>query len=156
MQRAHVCAGLGLGFMLAASSTYAGEVQLSVENRIGGDSNVFRAANSRIDDGTPPEVHTAADKIHDGTIDISPTLGVHDDDEDISYGLNYAPTYRNFLKTSGIDGVDHRATARTERRGEIECRYPRLKSEILMRSRSLTLTVDPAPLPFDPKRRISR
>ncbi len=49
MQRAHVCAGLGIGFMLAASSTYAGQVELSVENRIGGDSNVLRTENPDAD-----------------------------------------------------------------------------------------------------------
>ncbi len=98
MQRAHVCAGLGIGFMLAASSTYAGQVELSVETRLGGDSNVFRQS---------------VDKTDDGTFDISPRLGVHDDDEDVSYGFDYAPTYRNFFKTSGIDGVDHNANART-------------------------------------------
>lgn len=98
MQRAHVCAGLGLGFMLAASSTYAGQANLSVETRLGGDSNVFRAST---------------DRINDGTLDISPTFGIHDDDEDVRYGLNYTPTYRNFFKTSGIDGVDHNANART-------------------------------------------
>ena len=98
MQRAHVCAGLGLGLMLAASSTYAGQVDLSVENRLGGDSNVFRQS---------------VDKTDDGTFDISPRFGVHDDDEDVAYGLAYAPTYRSFFKTSGIDGVDHIANART-------------------------------------------
>lgn len=83
--------------MLAASSTYAGQVELSVESRLGGDSNVFRAA---------------AERKNAGTFDIAPRLDLHDDDEDVTYGLDYAPIYRNFIKTSGIDGVDHRAGAR--------------------------------------------
>ena len=96
MQRALVCAGLGLGFMLAASSTYAGEVELSVENRIGGDSNVLRAEN--------PDA--------DGTWELTPRFGVHDDGENVYYGLGYQPTYRNFFETAGIDGVDHYADGR--------------------------------------------
>lgn len=83
--------------MLASSSTYAGQVDLSLETRLGGDSNVFRQAN---------------DKTEDGTFDISPRLAVHDDDADLTYGLDYMPTYRSFFKTSGIDGVDHTANAR--------------------------------------------
>ncbi len=97
MQRAHVCAGLGLGMMLVASSTYAGEVELSVESRIGGDSNVFR---------------TSTGKTHDGTFDISPRISVRDANDDLDYALSYRPTHRTFFETSGIDGVDHSADAR--------------------------------------------
>ena len=96
MQRAHVCAGLGIGFMLAASSTYAGQVELSVESRIGGDSNVLRTEN--------PDA--------DGTWEFAPRLGVREDGEYVVYGLDYQPTYRNFFTTSGIDGVDHYADGR--------------------------------------------
>jgi len=88
---------MGLGLMLATSSAHSGEVELSIENRIGGDSNVFR---------------TSSDAKSDGTFDISPRIAIRDDDEDVTYGLDYMPTYRTFFKTSGIDGVDHTANAR--------------------------------------------
>ncbi len=98
MQRSHVCAGVGLWIMLAASLTYAGQVDLSVESRLGGDSKVFRQSTDPIDDGT---------------IDISPRPDVYDDEEDVAYRVSYPPTYPKFFKTSGIDGVDHVASART-------------------------------------------
>lgn len=97
MQRAHVCAGLGLGMMLMASSTYAGEVELSLEGRIGGDSNVFRSSEDETDDGT---------------FDISPRIAVRDANDDLDYAFSYQPTHRSFFETSGIDGVDHNADAR--------------------------------------------
>jgi hypothetical protein len=97
MQRAHFCALWGLGLMLAASSTRAGQVELSVEGRLGGDSNVFRSS---------------ADEKDDGTFDISPRLSARDANDDLDYAFSYQPTYRTFFRTSGIDGVDHNADAR--------------------------------------------
>jgi hypothetical protein len=82
--------------LLAASSTRAGQVELSIENRIGGDSNVFRSE----------------DPIEDGTHEISPRIAVRDDVGNIFYSADYQPTYRTFFRTSGIDGLDHVAHAR--------------------------------------------
>ena len=96
MQRAHYCAGLGIGSMLAMSSAYAGELDLSIENRIGGDSNVFRSE----------------DPTEDGTHEISPRVAVRDDSENFAYSADYQPTYRSFFRTSGIDGLDHLAHGR--------------------------------------------
>jgi len=83
--------------MLAASSSFAGQVELFVESRVGGDSNVFRQSHDVTDDGT---------------VDVTSRLRVHDDTEDVNYAFDYQPTYRSFMKTSGIDGVDHNANGR--------------------------------------------
>lgn len=96
MQRAQLCAGLGIGLMLATSSAQAGQVDLSVEGRLGGESNVFRSETNRIEDGT---------------FEITPRLGVTERNDDLSYSLFYMPTHRTFIETSGIDGFDHRARA---------------------------------------------
>jgi len=94
MQRAQLCAGLGLGIMLATSAATAGQVDLSVEGRLGGESNVFRSELNRV---------------KDGTFEITPRLGVQERNDDLSYSLFYQPTHRTFIETSGIDGFDHRA-----------------------------------------------
>lgn len=96
MQRAQLCAGLGIGLMLATSSAQAGQVDLSVEGRLGGESNVFRSETNRV---------------KDGTFEITPRLGVQERNDDLSYSLFYMPTHRTFIETSGIDGFDHRARA---------------------------------------------
>ncbi|MEZ4333559.1 MAG: hypothetical protein R3F35_17525 [Myxococcota bacterium] len=77
--------------MLASSSTRAGQVDLSVENRLGFDSNVFRSTN----------------ETEDGTHEISPMLTVRDARDPLEYRFEYRPTYRTFMRTSGIDGADH-------------------------------------------------
>lgn len=98
MQRARACAGVGIGLMLAtASTTWAGQLDLSLENRLGGDSNVFRAEHDLTDDGTH---------------EIIPRVAVRDDTENLGYSLEYQPTYRTFFKTSGISGLDHVARGR--------------------------------------------
>ena len=94
MQRAQLCAGLGLGIMLATSAATAGQVDLSVEGRLGGESNVFRRERNLIEDGT---------------FEITPRLGVQERNDDLFYSLFYMPTHRTFIETSGIDGFDHRA-----------------------------------------------
>lgn len=98
MRRAQVCAGMGLLVMSFASSTWAGQAELSVENRLGGDSNVFRAIE---------------DEVEDGTHEITPRVAFRDEDTELGYAFEYQPTYRTFFKTSGIDGMDHAARGRT-------------------------------------------
>lgn len=100
MQRARFCALWGLGMMLASSSTRAGELELSVEGRLGGESNVFRSDDS-------PELNQ--DPTEDGIFDISPRVGARDRNDDFDYEAHYQPTYRSFFKTPRIDGVDHSA-----------------------------------------------
>jgi hypothetical protein len=94
MFRAPRCAVLGFGLMLVAASTEAREVQLSVENRMGGDSNVFRRTSGRVDDGF---------------YSLSPRLAVRETHSKLNYDFNYQPTYETYFETSGIDGFDHRA-----------------------------------------------
>lgn len=92
MRVARFCAGMGLGvLMLASTSTRAGQVELSVENRLGFDSNVFRSTN----------------ETEDGTHEISPMLVVREARDPLEYRFEYRPTYRTFMRTSGIDGADH-------------------------------------------------
>lgn len=94
MFRAPRCAVLGFGLMLVAASTEAREVQLSVENRMGADSNVFRRSSGRVDDGF---------------YSLSPRLAVRETHSKLNYDFNYQPTYETYFETSGIDGFDHRA-----------------------------------------------
>jgi hypothetical protein len=93
MFRVPRCAVLGFGLMLAAASTEAREMQLSIENRIGGDSNVFRRSSDRVDDG----FYT-----------ISPRVVVREENAKLNYDFSYQPTYETYFETSGIDGFDHR------------------------------------------------
>lgn len=102
MQRAQLCAGLGIGIMLATSAATAGQVDLSVEARLGGESNVFRSEDAPVQNRDPVE---------DGTFEITPRLGVSERSDDLSYSIHYQPTHRTFMETSGIDGFDHRARA---------------------------------------------
>jgi hypothetical protein len=92
MFRAPRCAVLGIGLMLAAASTEARELQLSIVNRIGGDSNVFRRS---------------ADRTADGFYAISPRVIVHEGHSKLNYDFSYQPTYQTYFETSGIDGFDH-------------------------------------------------
>jgi hypothetical protein len=94
MFRAQFCAVLGSGLMLAAASAEAGEVLLSVDSRIGGDSNVFR---------------TSDDRRQDGFIAFSPQLSVHELNRELNYSFGYRPTYETYFETSDIDGFDHKA-----------------------------------------------
>jgi hypothetical protein len=84
--------------MVSATALQARELELSIGQRIGGDSNVLR---------------TDGREIEDGFYEFAPTLvareGRH---EDLSYVIRYAPRYRAFFETDGIDGVDHFQSAR--------------------------------------------
>jgi len=93
MFRALCCAALGFGLMLVSASTEARELELSVENRIGVDSNVFRRSSERE---------------ADGFYAISPRLTVREGHSNLNYDFSYEPTYRTYYTTSGIDGFDHR------------------------------------------------
>jgi hypothetical protein len=96
MFRAPRCAVLGFGLMLVAASTEAREVELSIENRVGGDSNVFR---------------TSSNRTGDGFYAISPRLVLRERNSKLNYDFSYIPTYETYFETSGIDGFDHRGRA---------------------------------------------
>ena len=51
MFRAFLCALLG-SMMLCATSVNAREALISIEGRIGGDDNIFRQSDDKIDDGS--------------------------------------------------------------------------------------------------------
>lgn len=93
MSRAQICAVLGFGLMLAAASTEARELGLSVDSRIAGDSNVFRSASNRIEDGF---------------LSLSPRVSLREPNSTLNYDFSYAPTYEAYFETSGINGFDHR------------------------------------------------
>jgi hypothetical protein len=99
MFRARLCAALGIGLMLVSASTEAREIELSVDTRIGGDSNVFR---------------NQADKKSDGFFQLAPKLVVREQNSNLNYNFNYRPTYETYFQTSGIDGFDHRAVGELE------------------------------------------
>jgi predicted porin len=69
-------------------------VQLSVENRMGGDSNVFRRNSGRVDDGF---------------YSLSPRVAIRETHSKLNYDFHYQPTYETYFESSGIDGFDHRA-----------------------------------------------
>jgi hypothetical protein len=96
MFRAPRCAVLGFGLMLVAASTEAREVELSIENRMGADSNVFR---------------TSSNRTGDGFYAISPRLVLRERNSKLNYNFSYIPTYETYFETSGIDGFDHRGRA---------------------------------------------
>ncbi|MFO0691458.1 MAG: hypothetical protein U0900_22360 [Myxococcota bacterium] len=82
--------------MLTGTSAWAGQADLSLETRLGGDSNVFRQ-----------EKRDHPKLTSDGTFDLSPRVGFRDENDDLPYSFDYQPTYRKFMTTSGITGVDH-------------------------------------------------
>lgn len=107
MSRAHVCASiLGLGLMLAAASTDARELELFVENRIGGDSNVFR----RSKEGSVPTTRG-------GVWEIAPRLTLRDSKDELQYEFAYQPAYEQFFALEGnsnednVSGFDHNGRA---------------------------------------------
>lgn len=109
MARAHFCASLlGLGLMLAASSTDARELEFFIENRLGGDSNVFRRSEESTGDLRPKA---------GGVWEISPRLTLRDDRDELEYDFRYQPTYERFfaVEDSGdegdFSGFDHTASA---------------------------------------------
>ena len=98
MVRAHVCVLVGLGLMLAAASTQARQLELSVENRLGGTDNVFQVAKES--PATPKE---------DGFWELAPRLVVRDDQDELSYDFRYQPSFEKYFKTSNVDGWDQNA-----------------------------------------------
>ena len=69
MFRAHVCALIGFVVMLAAAQTQARELALSVDARVGGDSNIFRTENDPVRN---------RDETADGYFEFSPKVGVRE------------------------------------------------------------------------------
>ena len=99
MFRAQTCAVLGFGLMLAAASTEARELELSVENRIVGDSNVFR---------------TSSDERSDAYYALSPRILVREGNSKLDYEFSYRPTYET--AHSGSCGEQSCAIRRTTSR----------------------------------------
>lgn len=109
MARAHVCASLlGLGLMLVASSTEARELEFFVENRLGGDSNVFRRSEESTGNVRPKR---------GGVWEISPRITLRDRRDELEYDFRYQPTYERFFAVeeggdeSDFSGFDHTASA---------------------------------------------
>ena len=107
MVRARICALLGLGLMLASASAESRELEFFVENRIGGDSNVFREPTKILDPGPSRRQN----KTEDGFWEVSPRVTLRHKNDDLNYNFRYQPTYQHFFDTSGINGVDHNARA---------------------------------------------
>lgn len=101
MLHARFCAVLGFALMLAATQANARELRLSVDNNIGGDSNIFRrSANPRAD----------------GLFEFSPRALVRNTQDTLEYEFSYRPTYQAYLSTAGISGFNHNG------RGDVEWR----------------------------------
>lgn len=98
MYRAFVATMMG-SVMLCAASADAGEAVLSLESRIGGDSNIFRQPQGKVDDGF---------------FELVPRLRVREQREELNYNFEYVPVYETYFETSGIDGWDQGANGRVE------------------------------------------
>ncbi|MFK7894223.1 MAG: hypothetical protein AB8G23_00200 [Myxococcota bacterium] len=94
MLRGRCSAVLGMVLMLATSQAEAREVGLFVEGRIGGDSNVLRSGQ---------------EKVEDGFFEISPRISLSEKHRQFNYDIAYRPTFRTFAETEDIDGLDHLA-----------------------------------------------
>ena len=92
MFRAQVCAILGTALMFASAQAKARELIVSVDSRIGGDSNVFRRS---------------ANALSDGLWEFSPRALVRDTRETLEYKFSYRPTYQAYFTRAGISGFDH-------------------------------------------------
>lgn len=93
MYRALFRAVIGLSLLLATTSAKATEVDLSVDTRLGYDSDVFR--------------RIGAGRKADGYWDIAPRVVVSDGSEARNYRLDYRPNFQRFFKFSRASGVDH-------------------------------------------------
>lgn len=101
---------LGLGLLLATPATEARELELYLENRIGGDSNVFRRESTRGSGAPSPK--------SGGVYEISPRITLRDQTyDDTSYQFSYQPTFEQFFALGGtenvgdVSGLDHTAFA---------------------------------------------
>jgi hypothetical protein len=108
MVRARICALLGLFLMLAASTTEARELELSLEGRLGGDSNIFRVPTGGLGD-------VEQNSPGDGTFEFAPRIILRESNRALNYKMSYQPFFDNFFgtdsRTSGVNGVDHDARA---------------------------------------------
>lgn len=95
MFRGRRSAVLGLFLMLAACSAEARELGLSIDGRVGGDSNVTRSRD---------------DEIEDGFFEVSPRFSLTESQQEFNYNVYYRPTFTTFAKSSNIDGIDHLAS----------------------------------------------
>ncbi|MEM9173934.1 MAG: hypothetical protein AAGC67_01780 [Myxococcota bacterium] len=98
---------LGLGILLAASATDARELEFYLENRIGGDSNVFRREQTSAP-GRP--------SVKGGAVyEITPRVTLRDRGDALEYEFTYQPTYEQFFLLEGnngvgdVSGLDHSA-----------------------------------------------
>ena len=96
MFRARICAFMGFCLMLAPASSEARELRFSVENRVGGNDNVFRSNED-----------ASVDKKADGFWEIAPRLSLAERRGDLTYALQYQPTYEQYFSQEGVSGFDH-------------------------------------------------
>ena len=93
--------------MLAASSTDAREIEFFIENRLGGDSNVFRRADETANSDLDPKAG--------GVWEVSPRVTLRDQQDELEYDFRYQPTYERFFAIedggddNGVSGLDHTA-----------------------------------------------
>jgi len=89
------------GLVLSASPVGARQLELSLEQSIRGDSNLFRSSSV---------------EVADGSYEIAPSIAIVEHRETLDYRLFYKPSYEVFFRSSSLDGFDHEAL------GEIEWR----------------------------------
>lgn len=136
--------GVLLGFVLMwpATALQARELELSIGQRIGGDSNVLR---------------TDGREIEDGFYELAPTLiareGRH---EDLSYVIRYAPRYRAFFETDGINGVDHFQSARFDWQANPRDRFTLEESFSSTRTRRIESVLADATIEASDRDRVQR
>jgi hypothetical protein len=93
--------------MLAATSTYAGEAELSLEGRLGGDSNVFRRPEY------PKSASPSGRGSEAGYWEIVPRVAVREEKQPLTYELSYQGSRQSFFNKRRLTGWNHRARARS-------------------------------------------
>ena len=82
--------------MVLCRPSEAGEVIIGLENRIAGDSNVFRSI-----EGGSRRIE------RDGIWEVTPSIQVRETQRELNYSLDYRPVFEAYFTQPGIDGWDH-------------------------------------------------
>ncbi len=78
--------------MCTLTSARAQEVQIGVEQGVDVENNVF---------------NSAANPTTDGRYRVTPTLEIAQPESDLTYRLEYRPTWTGYFRSNGLNGLDH-------------------------------------------------
>ena len=104
MFRALRCALIGTFSMLAATSTYAGEAELSLEGRMGVDTNVLRRPTS------PKSEARGDEQVEAAFWEFAPSVRAYERKEPLTYDVSYRAVRQQFIERRSLTGWDHIAS----------------------------------------------